>query len=112
MGIAVLFIFGAFGLWQEKRNKHNYLRNAFGRYLNPIVVDELAGEQTELKPNKGAASFFSAVNIALLMSVILTIAVSGTALYVILKGQYSEGAAKWAYGAIGTVLGYWLRPPT
>ncbi len=37
----------------------------------------------------------------------LVILIAG--LYVILSGKYSAVGEGWAAGAIGTVLGYWLR---
>jgi len=43
------------------------------------------------------------------MPVVVSIAVLGAALYVVLSGSYAEAAQKWAFGAIGTILGYWLN---
>jgi hypothetical protein len=36
-------------------------------------------------------------------------AVLGAAMFVLLHGGYSDSSEKWAIGAIGIVLGYWLR---
>jgi len=44
-----------------------------------------------------------------LMPIVVSLAVLGSALYVILSGSYSEAEQKWASGAIGTILGYWLK---
>jgi len=45
---------------------------------------------------------------------ILQIAIStmilGAGLWAILSGHYAAGAERWASGAIGTVMGYWLKP--
>jgi hypothetical protein len=32
------------------------------------------------------------------------------ALYVVLSGRYSDSTEKWAFGIIGTILGWWGRP--
>ena len=42
------------------------------------------------------------------MQIIMSLAVAGVALYVLLKSP-DESLRKWASGALGLVLGYWLR---
>ena len=44
----------------------------------------------------------------LLGAVVVTIPVLGCALYVIVAPVYQETDKKWAYGAVGTLLGFWL----
>jgi hypothetical protein len=44
----------------------------------------------------------------LLGAVAVTIPVLGCALYVIVAPIYGEADKKWAYGAVGTLLGFWL----
>jgi len=39
----------------------------------------------------------------------VTLTVLAGALYVVLSGKYPDDYTKWAFGTIGTVLGYWLR---
>lgn len=34
----------------------------------------------------------------------------GAGLWVILSGHYTTDSERWASGAIGTVMGYWLKP--
>lgn len=41
---------------------------------------------------------------AFLSAVVLT-----ASLWVILSGQYPDATSKWAFGALGLVIGYWLR---
>ena len=43
----------------------------------------------------------------LLMAIIVTMAVLCCALYVILAGRYRDADRKWAYGAVGSIMGYW-----
>lgn len=41
--------------------------------------------------------------------VIVSLAVLGAVLYVIVYKQNASNDAKWAYGILGTVIGYWLK---
>ena len=43
------------------------------------------------------------------MAGLVTIAVLGSSLYMILSGAYDESSTKWAYGSVGTIVGYWLH---
>ncbi len=47
---------------------------------------------------------------ALWMRILVTLAVLASALYIVLSRHYEADQQKWAFGVIGTVLGYWLRP--
>jgi hypothetical protein len=51
----------------------------------------------------------------LIMAIVVSIVILGAGLYVILATQggqpkYPEGTQKWAFGAVGSVLGFWLKP--
>lgn len=50
-----------------------------------------------------------AVNV--IMIVILTLALSSTSLYVILSQNFEESEQKWAFGVVGTLVGYWFKRP-
>ena len=43
------------------------------------------------------------------MPVLVTFAVLCSALYMILWQQQGMEAQKWSYGALGTILGFWLN---
>jgi hypothetical protein len=45
-----------------------------------------------------------------MMQVAISAIVLGAGLWVILSAQYSHESERWASGAIGTVMGYWLKP--
>jgi uncharacterized iron-regulated membrane protein len=47
----------------------------------------------------------------LIGAVAVTIPVLGAALYVIVAPIYQEADKKWAYAAVGTLLGFWLGVP-
>ena len=43
-----------------------------------------------------------------IMQIIISLVVLGASLYIILSKKYDNDVQKWAFGAIGTVIGYWL----
>ena len=43
------------------------------------------------------------------MSIVVSLAVLGCAVFVILSKNYDSSAEKWAFGSVGTVIGYWLK---
>ncbi len=57
----------------------------------------------ERKPSRGLG-----LDASIVMSVIVSLAVLGSALYIILSAGYDASAQKWAFGAVGTIIGYWL----
>ena len=48
-------------------------------------------------------------NARLVVAIVVTGVVLAAGLYVILSGKYDDAEKKWAFGAVGTILGYWLR---
>ena len=42
------------------------------------------------------------------MQIILSLVIVGAALYIILSGDYAGDTENWAFGSVGTILGYWL----
>ena len=46
----------------------------------------------------------------LVMQVAISIVILGAGLRVMLDGHSGADAQRWASGAIGTVMGYWLKP--
>ena len=49
------------------------------------------------------------VNIKSVMMLLVSKIALGSCLYVILSGQYDEGSQKWAFGIVGSIMGFWLR---
>lgn len=47
--------------------------------------------------------------ISLWMRMAVTLIILLSALFLILSKQYDSEQQKWAFGVIGTVLGYWLK---
>ena len=43
------------------------------------------------------------------MPVVITFALLGASLWVILSRRYNDANQKWAFGVIGTIVGYWLN---
>ena len=44
------------------------------------------------------------------VQVIISLAVLGVAIFIILSTGYDSETDKWAYGIVGTIMGYWLAP--
>lgn len=44
-----------------------------------------------------------------LTRVLVSLAVLGVALALIIESKYLDDVEKWAFGVIGVILGYWLR---
>ncbi len=49
-----------------------------------------------------------ASNVNTIMRVVVSLVVLAAALYVILSQNYESDTQKWAFGAVGMVIGYWL----
>ncbi|MEO6803489.1 MAG: hypothetical protein ABI197_09640 [Granulicella sp.] len=49
------------------------------------------------------------LDVPTVMRVLVTIAILAAALFIVLAQHHDAEQQKWAYGAIGTILGYWLR---
>ncbi len=47
--------------------------------------------------------------IRLLIRGVISAIVLVAGLYVVLSGSYPDATTKWAIGAMGVVIGYWLR---
>ena len=46
----------------------------------------------------------------LIMQLIMSLVFGGASLYVVLSKKYDEATQKWAFGTIGLILGFWLKP--
>lgn len=49
------------------------------------------------------------VPVRVIMMVVISGCVLWAALHVILSQGYDESAEKWAYGAVGIIIGFWLK---
>jgi hypothetical protein len=69
-----------------------------------VLILLRSGGGSRPRPARGEDRTTRAVQIAI-SAVIL-----GAGLWVILSGRYPTDSERWASGAIGTVMGYWLKP--
>jgi hypothetical protein len=69
-----------------------------GRFRFPDSVRESAMPMKEKPPIRQT------------MEVIVSLAVLVAALYIILEKSPDSGSQKWAFGIVGSILTYWLRP--
>lgn len=84
------------------------VRTAEGRPAVPRVTTQGAAAPSS---SRSPAAARSPVTLAAgLMPIVISVLVLLSALYVVLLGAaYSDAQQKWAFGAIGTLLGYWLK---
>ena len=50
-----------------------------------------------------------AIDARTVIMILVSVLVLGSSLYVILSMRYDAASQKWAFGVIGTILGFWLR---
>jgi xanthine/uracil permease len=50
------------------------------------------------------------VDVRTIMMVAVSLLVLGSSLFIILSGQYDNESQKWAFGVVGMIVGFWLRP--
>jgi hypothetical protein len=46
------------------------------------------------------------------MAILVSLTILAAGLFVVLSGSYKQDTEKWAFGAIGLVIGYWLPAKT
>jgi hypothetical protein len=61
-----------------------------------------------IRPRMGAARGQDAARP--IMQIVVSAVLLAAGLWVMLSGNYGADAMHWASGAIGTVVGYWLKP--
>jgi hypothetical protein len=52
---------------------------------------------------------YTGLDLRAIMQVLVTCAVGGCSLFVILSKGYGPKDKHWAYATVGTLLGYWLK---
>jgi hypothetical protein len=50
------------------------------------------------------------VNVRTIMMVVVSVLVLGSSLFIILSKQYDSESQKWAFGVVGMIVGFWLKP--
>lgn len=71
-------------------------------------------ETQDFSPSQSSADLpisrrLSRTTVRLYVSIILSLIILATSIYVILNDSYDDATEKWALGALGTILGYWLK---
>lgn len=49
------------------------------------------------------------VPVRIFMMVVVSLSVLAASLYIILSRKFDDGSQKFAYGAVGTIVGHWLK---
>ena len=77
------------------------------------LLDEILKSMPRIKQHRGTEAIWNkqekSFNWYLLIRTCISLAVLGVALYIIIEGRSSDKSSEWAYGAVGTVIGYWLK---
>lgn len=72
--------------------------------------DDLADLKLKANQSFSRSSIVAYIPATELMQVFLSIVLMSASLYIILSKQYDASDKHWAYGTLGTLVGYWLRP--
>jgi len=67
-----------------------------------------AGDQLESMMDSQTGEPRAVRVIQQLMPVVISLVIGGAALYMILS-DYPDAQLKWAFGSVGTIVGYWLK---
>jgi hypothetical protein len=74
-------------------------------YASPVGPGpEEAKLQAELELERQKIKIYG-----LYMPIVVSILVLASALWMILSKRYDANALKWAYGTVGTIIGYWMK---
>jgi len=70
------------------------------------AAERAGGEVTDIREE--LKDIFGSIELKTLIQLFLTVALVGAALYVILSKDFASDEKRWAFGTIGTLIGYWL----
>ena len=90
------------GLWLQLHPEEAAEPASLGRQ-GPLGTSDLV----EIVETSGSKELNSRLVTA--TQVIVSLAILGAVLYMILSKQYGANDTKWACGIVGTVIGYWLK---
>lgn len=97
----------SFSIWEviKKRRVRSVFVSKYPRYENAwlIAAEEDASELPGVKHRHRIA------DIQLGMKIVVTLALGGAALFMILSGRYGQDSLKWSYSMVGSIAGYWLH---
>jgi hypothetical protein len=98
--VSLLFVLlaGRIAALTPEQSLETTLRQASGRVLG-------APGGAEYKSRRPSRSD----TIKLVMQVIISLVLLAGSLYTILSGSYDADHEKWGYGALGTIVGFWLK---
>ena len=67
------------------------------------------GTSGNMAPTNSEPGLVLGLGVRDVMMVIISVIVLGTTLFVILSKRYDDATQKWAFGAVGTIIGFWLK---
>jgi hypothetical protein len=107
--VALGLILGTLAWW----GAYAQVRN-FRKLRGKVVIDDDEPIRPSYTPGAQYVRLSSLLRLRrttphLSMQIVVSLALLGVGLYVILIKQYPPADNNWAYGAVGTVIGYWLK---
>jgi hypothetical protein len=86
---------------------YSFLASRYGRLVSTANSRRLATNTEERLPPPRPRNPY--LRFADCMMAFVSLAVLCSALFVILSGRYDDASQKWAFGSVGTILGFWFR---
>jgi len=74
-----------------------------------VLVEAKPPAETAKKPSAGATSLPESSSVVSAMQVVISIGGLVAGLFVVLSQSYKPEDKHWAFGLIGTVVGFWLK---
>ena len=86
---------------------HSFLVSRYGALIGTANSRRIATNSRET--GWGLKLRRPVIQLADAMMVFVSVAVLCSALFVILSGRYDDASQKWAFGSVGTIVGFWCR---
>lgn len=102
--ITALLGFIAYLLWNRVFSRSGTVEaaNTKGRIVE-INAEREPSKRTSIKKRQPCCDHRQ------VMMIFVSVLVLCSSLYVILSDHYEQGSQKWAFGAVGSITGFWLR---
>ena len=101
--IATLVVMIGYAVWRRLLMRRHY-------YLDPepYGAPDLERPPVARAPTAGGGLGTLLSNIRMIH--VITLVLLAASLWIILSNRYDDDVQKWAFGAMGSILGFWLGP--
>lgn len=94
-------------VWMYSRIKKLRLIKAYNKDNPSPSVQKLYQNYDALTEERKKQKI--ADQVKLVVSICLSVLLTFSALYIILSQKYLDADTKWAYGIVGSMIGYWMK---